>query len=100
MNFDAAGREACVVRETRTNTPLQALDLMNDVTYLEASRELAQRVMKERRSSADERIALAFRLVWRAARHPAKPASSAMPWRAIWMNTKPIRRRRRNIEPG
>jgi hypothetical protein len=63
MNFDAAGREACVVRETRTNTPLQALDLMNDVTYLEASRKLAERVMKERRSSADERIALAFRLV-------------------------------------
>jgi hypothetical protein len=63
MNFDAAGREACVVRDTRTNTPLQALDLMNDVTYLEASRKLAERVMKERRSSAGERIALAFRLV-------------------------------------
>src|SRR5688572_3083492 len=64
MNFDAAGREACVVRETRTNTPLQALDLMNDVTYLEASRKLAERVMKERRFvGADERIALAFRLV-------------------------------------
>jgi hypothetical protein len=63
MNFDAAGREACVVRENRTNTPLQALDLMNDVTYLEASRKLAERVMKERRTSSDERIALAFRLV-------------------------------------
>ena len=63
MNFDAAGREACVVRDTRTNTPLQALDLMNDVTYLEASRKLAERVMRERRGGADERIALAFRLV-------------------------------------
>jgi hypothetical protein len=62
MTFDAAGREACVVRESRTNTPMQALDLMNDVTYLEASRKLAERVMKERRTGADERIALAFRL--------------------------------------
>jgi hypothetical protein len=63
MNFDAAGREACVVRESRTNTPLQALDLMNDVTYLEASRKLAERVMKERRASSRERLGLAFRLV-------------------------------------
>ena len=69
MNFDAAGREACVVRESRTNTPLQALDLMNDVTYLEASRKLAERVMKERRGSPEQRIDLAFRLA--ASRPPA-----------------------------
>ncbi len=68
MNFDAAGREACVVRETRTNTPLQALDLMNDVTYLEASRKIAERVMKERRTGPEERIAMAFRLA--TARRP------------------------------
>ena len=76
MNFDAAGREACVVRETRTNTPLQALDLMNDVTYLEASRKLAERVMKERRASPEERIELAFRLA--TARRPTSREMSVL----------------------
>jgi hypothetical protein len=61
--FDAATREACTVRETRTNTPLQALNLLNDVTYIEASRKLAERVLETPASSPSERIAEAFRLV-------------------------------------
>jgi hypothetical protein len=68
MTFDASAREACSVRETRTNTPLQALALLNEVTFVEAARELAARVMREA-GPADERIARAFRLA--AARSPS-----------------------------
>jgi Protein of unknown function (DUF1553)/Protein of unknown function (DUF1549)/Concanavalin A-like lectin/glucanases superfamily/Planctomycete cytochrome C len=68
MSFDASNRESCTVRQTRTNTPLQALNLMNDVTYLEASRKLAERILKEGGSGEDERIAYGFKLV--VSRHP------------------------------
>jgi hypothetical protein len=61
--FDAPGREACMVRETRTNTPLQALNLLNDVTFVEAARVLAERVLKEKSKTDDERLTLVFRLV-------------------------------------
>ncbi|MEQ2008309.1 MAG: DUF1553 domain-containing protein [Limisphaerales bacterium] len=60
--FDAAGREACSVRPSRTSTPLQALALMNDVTFVEAARCLAQRVLREA-ATPDERVRLTFRLV-------------------------------------
>jgi hypothetical protein len=69
MTFDAAARETCTVRESRTNTPLQALTLMNEVTYVEAARVLAQRVMKEGGATPEERITLAFRLA--TARRPS-----------------------------
>jgi hypothetical protein len=59
--FDAPDRETCTVRRTRTNTPLQALVLLNDPTYVEASRKLAERMMLEARST-EERIVFAFRL--------------------------------------
>jgi hypothetical protein len=58
--FDTPLRQTCVVRQTRTNTPLHALILLNDVTFVEAARKFAERVM-EQAPTRDERIALAFR---------------------------------------
>jgi hypothetical protein len=72
MTFDASPRETCVVRETRTNTPLQALTLMNDVTFVEASRVLAQRVMREGGPTPEGRIVLAFRLAASRSPRPAE----------------------------
>ena len=60
--FDAPDRETCTVKRARTNTPLQALVLMNDPTYVEASRKLAERVMREGGSTPEDRIKFAFRL--------------------------------------
>jgi uncharacterized protein DUF1553 len=60
--LDAPDREVCVVRRSRTNTPLQALVLMNDPTYVEASRKLAERMMTEGGATPEERIGFAFRL--------------------------------------
>jgi hypothetical protein len=69
VNFDAANREACVVRENRTNTPLQALNLMNDVTFVEAARFIGQRMIREGGPDPAARLRHGFRLV--LARGPA-----------------------------
>lgn len=60
--FDAAGREACQVRQSRTNTPLQALNLLNDVAFVEAARGLAGRMIGEGGDAPEPRIAHGFRL--------------------------------------
>jgi hypothetical protein len=63
ITFDSPTRETCIVRETRTNTPLQALNLMNDETYLEAARKLAERAMREGGSAEEQRVRFLFRTV-------------------------------------
>jgi hypothetical protein len=60
--FDAPSRENCTVRRPRTNTPLQALALMNDKQYVESARKLAARMMKEGGTTSQERLTYGFRL--------------------------------------
>ncbi|HUR55861.1 MAG TPA: DUF1553 domain-containing protein, partial [Gemmataceae bacterium] len=62
VTLDAPDREVCTVRRPRTNTPLQALVLMNDPTYMEASRKLAERILTEGGKTTDDRVTFAFRL--------------------------------------
>ncbi|MBA4147256.1 MAG: DUF1549 domain-containing protein [Verrucomicrobia bacterium] len=63
INFDATERTACVVKRTRSNTPLQALTLLNDPVYVEAAAALAKRILTENPSgTVNERIRHAFSL--------------------------------------
>lgn len=62
MAFDAPSRETCIARRSRTNTPLQALVLMNDVQYVEASRHLAARMIEQSGDSPDSGLTFGFRI--------------------------------------
>jgi hypothetical protein len=69
LAFDGPTRETCVVRRARTNTPLQALVLLNDITYVEAGRALAALALRQE-GDDDARLRFAFRCV--LARAPAE----------------------------
>jgi len=63
VNFDASARFACVVQRSRSNTPLQALTLLNDPVYVEAAAAFASRVQREKaKAPLAEQITHAFRL--------------------------------------
>jgi hypothetical protein len=74
--FDAPSRETCTVRRARTNTPLQALVLMNDKQFVEAARKLAERMIAEGGPTFAERATLGFRLT--TARTPTAAESAVL----------------------
>lgn len=76
QTLDAPSRESCVVRRARTNTPLQALLLMNDQQYIEAARKLGERAIKEGGEAPEQRLAHAFRLA--TGRAPAADESAVL----------------------
>jgi hypothetical protein len=69
MIFDASNRDECEVKRSRTNTPLQALVMMNDPVVLEASLALADRLLKDK-STPEGTITTGFRRI--VCRSPAK----------------------------
>ncbi len=73
--FDAPDRETCVIRRARTNTPLQALILLNDPTYVEAARKLAERIQSSG-DAPDGRLQRAYRIV--LSRSPTSRESAVM----------------------
>ncbi len=75
MFFDSAARQTCTVKSVRTNTPLHALATLNDITYVEAARGLAERAMQSG-SSPTERLDAAFRRV--TARHPSSAEAAIL----------------------
>jgi hypothetical protein len=74
--FDAPDREKCTARRALTNTPLQALALLNDPTYVEASRALAERALLEGGKDVNARLAYAFRLA--TARKPSDKETNVL----------------------
>ncbi|MEW4530712.1 PSD1 and planctomycete cytochrome C domain-containing protein [Maioricimonas sp. JC845] len=76
LAFDAPAREECTARRDRSNTPLQALVLLNDPTYVEAARVLATQVVREGGTSTEERLGWLYRNV--LARSPSELETSLL----------------------
>ena len=76
MLFDVATRQACEVGQRRTNTPLHALVLMNDITFVESSRKFAERVIMDAGAKPQDRLNLAFRMA--TSRNPNEREQEAL----------------------
>jgi hypothetical protein len=76
LQLDAPTRETCTLRRQRTNTPLQALALLNDTQFVEAARVLAQRVLSDAPASDRAGITIAFRRA--VAREPTESETNSL----------------------
>jgi hypothetical protein len=85
MIFDNAARQVCTVKSFRTNTPLHALTTLNDVTYVEAARAFAQRVMLAEKEDV-VRLDLTFRLA--LARKPTRDERTLLLQRLEYLKTQ------------
>ena len=74
--FDAPNREKCLARRGVTNTPLQALITLNDPTYVEAARAMAQKTLRDGGGDLNNRIAYVFRLA--LARRPSAQEAAVL----------------------
>ena len=89
--FDAPTREICTVKRSRTNTPLQALSLLNEVTFVEAARGLAQQMMQQGGTTPEQRIAYGYRRATGRSIEPAalKQLSEGLKKRVTEFQAKP-----------
>ena len=89
MNFDASARMACVVRRSRSNTPLQALTLLNDPVYVGATQAFAKRIVTEAPSTdLDSRLQHAFRLALARSAQPQELAVLKILWETQFESAK------------
>jgi hypothetical protein len=72
ITFDGSAREVCLTRRIRTNTPLQALTLLNDSTYWDLSVQLAKKLMQEKNNDLSNRIAKGYEWATGQPIHPEK----------------------------
>ena len=80
QTFDAPDREFCTARRMRTNTPLQALVLMNEPGFYEAAQQLGKRIAAEGGDNDQQRVAWAFQLVTARQPSPAEKQELLSAW--------------------
>lgn len=87
MFFDNAARQTCDVRSLRTNTPLHALTTLNDITYVEAARAMAQKVLQAP-ATPDDRVKLGVAFQWATARTPTAEETEILLGRLDYLRTQ------------